>query len=352
MTGTASGSAGTPGGAGGRGRGPAASSRWKTLPRALAWIVALSILILLIERVRWTELVLALEKGPYLLLAAYVLFEILIALPFDAYATRAALTGTGLHRGFREILLARGASYILGVLSYVAGQGGVGFYLARKGVRAGSATAAVLFLMVTNGLVLVWLVAAGLLADRPDLGSPERSTLLLAVVAAALLGTLIYLRVIAVRPAFLTRYPALEPLFRAGVRGHLIAAAARTPHMLLLAVLHWGAFRVWGIPVPFEPGATLMPLVLLLAALPITPSGLGTTQALQVLFFSPWAPEAGQTAREASVLAFSLVHQVFSLIGMALVGLACLARLDFEDEDAGTPADVETPEALRRTGPA
>jgi uncharacterized membrane protein YbhN (UPF0104 family) len=74
-----------------------------------------------------------------------------------------------------------------------------------------------------------------------------------------------------------------------------------------------------------------MPVVLLVAAVPITPSGLGTTQVLQVLFFSPWSPEVGQAAREASVLAFSLVHQVFSLLGMALVGLLCLTGLDLED---------------------
>jgi uncharacterized membrane protein YbhN (UPF0104 family) len=185
--------------------------------------------------------------------------------------------------------------------------------------------------MVTNGLVLVWIAAAGLLLDPPDLGSPERTTALSILVVATLLGTLAYLGILRLRPAFLTRHAALAPLFQAGVPGHLRAAAARLPHMLLLAVLHWGAFRMWGIPVPFVRGVTLMPVVLLVAAVPITPSGLGTTQALQVLFFSPWSPEVGQAAREASVLAFSLVHQVFSLLGMALVGLLCLTRLDLED---------------------
>jgi uncharacterized membrane protein YbhN (UPF0104 family) len=299
--------------------------------RALAWLVAGAILFLLFQRVQWPTVAAALEKGPYLLLAAYVLFEILIGLPVDAYATRAALAGAGVDRGFRELLLARGASYMLGVLSYFAGQGGVGVYLARKGVRAARATGAVLFLMVTNGLVLVWIAAAGLLLDPPDLGSPERTTALSILVVATLLGTLAYLGILRLRPAFLTRHAALAPLFQAGVPGHLRAAAARLPHMLLLAVLHWGAFRMWGIPVPFVRGVTLMPVVLLVAAVPITPSGLGTTQALQVLFFSPWSPEVGQAAREASVLAFSLVHQVFSLLGMALVGLLCLTRLDLED---------------------
>jgi uncharacterized membrane protein YbhN (UPF0104 family) len=71
----------------------------------------------------------------------------------------------------------------------------------------------------------------------------------------------------------------------------------------------------------------LMPVVLLISALPITPSGLGTTQVLQVLFFSAWADGATPEARAADVLAFSLVHWVFSLLWQGGIGLACLAML-------------------------
>jgi uncharacterized membrane protein YbhN (UPF0104 family) len=100
--------------------------------------------------------------------------------------------------------------------------------------------------------------------------------------------------------------------------------------MLILAVLHWGAFRIWGVAIPFLQGTALTAVVLLISALPVTPNGLGTTQVLQVLFFSAWAQGATAEARAGDILAFSLVHWDFSLIwqlGIGLAGLGFLRRL-------------------------
>jgi uncharacterized membrane protein YbhN (UPF0104 family) len=265
----------------------------------------------------------ALGHGSYLVFALYVLFETVAILPLDAFATREALSIAGIRRGFADLFLLRGATYLLGLVSYFVGQGGVGVYLARTGVRATRVAGAMLLLMISNGIVLVLIAGCGLLADLPA----DRRELLLATIAAAFAGIVAYLAVIAARPRWLTRRPPLAPLFEAGVRGHLRAAACRLPHLLLMAVLQWGSLRIWGIPVPFWRGVSLMMVVLLVAALPITPSGLGTAQVLQVLFFGPWAAGADQAARSGDVLAQSLVHYVFGLLWQAAVGLACLALL-------------------------
>ena len=253
------------------------------LKRWLPWGVAVAVLAVLFTRIPFAALRGSLSQGRYLVLAAYVLFEILAVLPFDAWGTREALTAAGVRRGFGEVLLARGATYLLGLLSYLVGQGGVGVWLARRGVKGAQATAAVFLLVVSNGIVLVLIAAAGLLLDPPE----EQRGLLMPVVAACFAGILVYLALIALRPAWLARWGALAPLFEAGLAGHLRAIAARVPHMLLLALLHWGAFRVWGIPVPLLRGIALMPVVLLVSALPITPGGLGSTQALQVALLLP-----------------------------------------------------------------
>lgn len=283
--------------------------------RWLPWLIALAILALLVREVRLDSLREAFRHGAWLALSLYVVLEILIALPADALGTRVALAAAGVPRPWSEVLLARGASYLLGLVSYVAGQGGMGFYLAKTGVPAGRSAGAVLLLMFANGIILVLLGAAGLAIELDRLEG-VRTDLLLLVIAAAFAGMLAYLVVIAVRPRQLERYSLLAPLFEAGLGGHLRAILARFPHMLLLVLLHWGAFRIWGIAVPPLRGLALNPIVLLVAALPVTPGGLGTTQALQVLFFSPWGSAS-------SVLAFSLVHHAFSLVVQAAVGFAC-----------------------------
>ena len=299
------------------------------LKRWLPWGVAVALLAVLFTRIPFAELRGALAHGPYLLLALYVLFEVLAALGPDAWATREALAAAGVRRGFGELVLARGATYLLGLLSYLLGQGGVGVWLTTRAVRPAQATGAVLLLVVSNGTVLLLIAGAGLLV------SPFDRRLLL-VVAAGLAGVLVYLAAIAWRVRWLQRWAALAPLLDAGLAGHLRAIAARLPHMLLLAALHWGAFRVWGIAVPPDLGIALMPVVLLVSALPITPGGLGSTQALQVLFFSPWAAGATPEARAADVLAFSLVHHGLSLLAMALVGAVCLALLRRLPPEEGT----------------
>lgn len=287
------------------------------------WLVAALIVAALIYQVPRDALGVAVRDGAYLLLAVYVVVETLTLWPLDVFATRTALAIVDVRRGFSELFFLRGATYLLGVLSYTAAQGGVGVYLARSGVRAGRAAGALLFLIVSNAVVLIAIATLGLLADVPS----ARREILLMVLFGALASLIAYLTLIAIGPRVLTRQPVLAPLFDARVGGHLRAAAARLPHLLLMVGLQWGAYRVWGIPIPFWHSLALLTVILLVAALPITPNGLGTSQVLQVLFFSPWAVGSDAAAQQAEVLAFSLAHSVFGMLCQAAAGTVCLAQL-------------------------
>lgn len=304
--------------------------------RALPWLAAVALVAWLFHRVPLDDVRAALRHGSYLALLPWVLLEYVLALPADAFATREALAVVGVRRSFAELLLARAATYLLGLLSYFASLGGIGWWIARSGTRASRATGGVLFLMVTNGMAIVLVAAAGLLADLPA----DRRELLILLIGGTLLGMVVYLAVLAARWRWLAGWSVLAPLFEAGIAGHVRAVATRLPHMLALALLHWGAFRIWGVAVPFVQGTALMAVVLLISALPITPNGLGTTQVLQVLFFSAWAQGATAEARAADVLAFSLVHWAFSLVwqlGIGLTGLGFLRRL----RPQGAASEVE-----------
>jgi uncharacterized membrane protein YbhN (UPF0104 family) len=126
-----------------------------------------------------------------------------------------------------------------------------------------------------------------------------------------------YLGIVALRPAFLARREVLAPLFAAGPLGHLAALAGRMPHLLLLILGHWGALWLWGIRVPPGEALARMPVVLLASVVPLSPSGLGTVQAAQVLLFAPYATEA-------AVLSFSLAFSLLGLAAQALLGALCL----------------------------
>jgi hypothetical protein len=278
--------------------------------------VAAGILLFLLHRVPFAALRSGLAHGPWGPLTAYTLPLAAVTLLADAFATQVCLAVTGEPRPFGTLVLVRGATYLLGLVNYALGQGGIGLYLHRTGTRAARGTGIVLFLMAVNLGALVLTAALGLaLPLGTRLGPPVRATVLSGLALGAL-----YLGVVALRPAFLARRELLSPLFVAGVRGHLAALAARFPHVLLLALGQWGALWIWGVRIPADHALALMPLVLVVAALPVAPAGLGTLQAAQVLLFAPYATEA-------AVLSFSLAFSLLGLVFQAAVGVASLAAL-------------------------
>ena len=305
---------------------PGSGSFFPGLKRFLSklWplLVALAILTYLCARVPRAALWDALATGPWLWLGAYIALAMLLVLLADAYATCVSLRVMGLRPQFFLIVLVRGATYLLGVLSYSLGQGAMGFYLQRCGLATARAAGIVLFLLIVNSGLLLIMSGLGLLAGALP-GFPGLSALALGLAAAMLA----YLIVVSRRPQFLQGWRLLAPLLEAGLGGHLRAAAGRLPHVLILVLTFWGALRLWGIPVPLLQGLVLIPVVLFLAALPITPAGLGTFQAGMVLLLSPYVPLAAPESRAAAVLAFSLVYHFLVLAIQSILGLWCCRKI-------------------------
>ena len=296
------------------------------LAKLWPWLVALAILTFLLTRIPRRALFNALEAGPWLFLGVYTFIQAFLILLADAYATSVSLAITGFRQQFSQIFLARGATYILGILNYALGQGAFGIYLQRSGVGTIRAAGTRLFLMIVNLGVLLFVASFGLMAGG-YLGSIHLDLSPLGY--GLLVGVVLYLATIWLRPRFLRRYQLLAPLLEAGLRGHLWAAGGRVPHVLFLVLTYWGALRLWGIPAPLAQGVAMVPLVLLIGALPLTPAGLGTTQAALVFLFSPYVPLPTPEARVAALLAFGLIYYFLGIVVQALFGLGCWLRLRY-----------------------
>ncbi len=319
-----------------------ARGRPRTARRLLPWIAAIALLGYLAWRVPLAELRRALTAGPWLALVLYTLPLATLTLAADVWATRAGLAAAGLRLPLRELALARGATYLAGLVSYAAGQGGLGVYFHRRGVPGRRAAGYVLFLLGINVAALVaaaW-SGRGMRATVGGGGSggpagvTAAATPALVAAGVAVLG---YLGLVALRPRRLAGRPILAPLFEAGVGGHFVALAARLPHVAVLTLGQWGALWIWGVRLPLPAALELLPFVLFVGALPIAPAGLGTTQAAQVLLLSPFAVGATAAAREATALGFGLAFTALGLVFQAATGglcLALLARCDRRGEDS------------------
>jgi uncharacterized membrane protein YbhN (UPF0104 family) len=73
----------------------------------------------------------------------------------------------------------------------------------------------------------------------------------------------------------------------------------------------------------------MVPLVLLIGALPLTPAGLGTSQAALIFLFSPYVPLPTPEVRAAALLAFGLIYYFLGIMVQALLGLGCWLRLRY-----------------------
>jgi hypothetical protein len=309
------------------------------IKRLLPWLVGLGFLTFLVLRVPRTELVAAIAGGPYLKIVAMMSLVVVLTLAADGWASAVSLAATGIRRPIRELLLVRGATYLVGQLNYALGQGAVGLYLHRAGVPGRRATGAILFMLAVNGTALVVLAAATWpLAEVP---LPHPFPLL--ALAAVLIGGVI-LTPWLLRHQGLGAHPALAAWAHAGPAGALRALAVRLVHMLVLIVGQWGLLRVWGISVPALDGLALMPVVALVMALPISPSGIGTTQTAQVLLFSRFVSAPTAAERESVVLAAGLVCHLIGVALQIVVASWCwwkLQQLAYIDRPAARPGEID-----------
>jgi hypothetical protein len=289
------------------------------LRAVLPWLVGVAILLVVGARVQLAAFRDALGHGAYVTLAIVDLVVTVIVLGTDSVSTWIGLSAVHMKRPFPRVVAVRGATNQLFLINYALGQGGFGYYLHRTGATAMRAAGTTLFLMGTNFATLVVLTSAAWAVFGADgSNAAMRLTLIAGCVAFAA-----YLVVILISPRFLARHQILAPLFAAGVRGHSLAMLGRLPHVTVVVLGHWVAMRSWGIPVPFGAALTGMPAVAIAAVLPISPGGLGTTQAAMVHFFSSFAAGANADERAGAVLAFAIVHFVYVVLVTLGLGLVC-----------------------------
>jgi uncharacterized membrane protein YbhN (UPF0104 family) len=93
----------------------------------------------------------------------------------------------------------------------------------------------------------------------------------------------------------------------------------RAPMFAVSLCLHYFAAPAFGLDIPFAQLVAFLPVIFMIAALPITVAHLGTTQAAWVYFFSGFgAPE--------QLLAFSLAAHATFTATRALLGVAFMPK--------------------------
>jgi hypothetical protein len=317
----------------------------KRLVRLLPWLVTAGLLLMLFMRTSVTEVIDAARASAGWTLPVGLLCVIGIYIG-DSFAMWRTFGWFLAKMSFADVLLVRGATYLLAAINYNVGQGAIVYFVHRTAgtsIMRGAAT--VLLVMGTNVLALLFLSTAGLaVAD----GVPQAAKILLAVGWA---GLLLYVALVAARPRWLDR-PIFQVLLDSGIGGHLRALAVRIPHIASLVAFQYTMLHALHVQVPLVAALATLPIVFLVQVLPISVQGLGTTQAVMVFFFARYAPGNAKAA-EAAVIAASLLGQGIALAFQATLGVACLrSRVGRAlSESVASPATPATPAAPASSQP-
>ncbi len=290
----------------------------KKIGPVIGWVVTVAILVYLFRTIHLAKIGEAIHTAYWWAIPANVVLVLAVYLA-DSFAIQKTFGWFVAPLTYREVLVVRGATYLLALVNYTVGQGAIVYFVNRsRGVPVLRGTAAVLLIMGVNVLMLLLLASVGLVV------ATDVPPILRLVVLVAYVGLAIYIVLVAIKPRWLSSRPIFDVLLSAGIGGHLRTMAVRVPHILTLMMLTWFSLAAFGVVIPVGKAILCLPIVYFVAVLPISFQGLGTSQAMLIHFFSSYAPGPTDEARWAAVLAASLVSQAIAFILQGSIGLLCM----------------------------
>lgn len=296
---------------------------WLVTIATFVWIFATTDVGGMIEAVRQAD-------WPLFLGSMLVLYSVLWI--FDSWAVRWLMRR--FHRPqmrLADVLPARGATYLLGIINYTAGTAAMALYFRRRfGIGIVEGGASILIFMLADLALLVGVVMLGVFV------LPEQyQTAVLGVGAAFVLGAVAH--VVFWRAPWswgalerLRQLPQFRGMRDATLLDYAVAVVLRVPMVVLYIAMHTITLRAFGIPVPLEKLLIYVPVQMFLAALPISVGGLGTGQAAQRLLYAPYvgsdraAVAAGLDPSIAVVDAYGLALFLGFVLPRILIGLISL----------------------------
>lgn len=308
---------------------PARPSAHRWVARVVPVLITAAVFAVILRGIPLERLMAALYAADYLSFLALMIPNTIVYFWWDTVILATAIRWFHGPIAVSELLPARAVSYVVALFNTNLARGALAGYLARRLdqplLQLGST---VIFLVLTEYTHLVAWATLGLIMAGPE----TRRELLwvLPAVAGTWLVFLAYTR-FNIRPSNLLRVVrgggvgsqraggmrewALFRTFRvAPVRRYVQIVLLRAPLFFFSLCVHYFAAPTFGIHVPFVEMLAFLPIIFMIAALPITVAHLGTTQAAWIFFFSAYAPPE-------RLLVFSLAAHATFTATRALLGL-------------------------------
>lgn len=329
--------------------GQESAGRKGRLRALLAWGGTLALLAYLGLTTDFATAWTAFQNADHVLFLATVVISTFATYLTDVATVRVLLRHVGIRVGFKEFLRVKGASYLLNIVNYNLALVMMAAVVRKRTDRGwGAAGSPFVLLNFLDLSVFGTFVLAALLSGQSPFEGPV--TILVGFFAAGAIAA----------PTILCMIARLDnlPGLLGKVFAHDLLAAFRhlsfraIPGMMALrsilileyAVMNWAFLRSFGTEIPILQLLVFMPIISLIAIIPVSVAGLGSTQVVMREFYGPYVPStlAATTAARMSVIdAFSTAAIVGPVLLRVVIGLACLPWVSRTLAEART--DQEAP---------
>lgn len=302
---------------------PASDSRVRWLRTLGPWAGAIAIFVYLFREVPFEQAWQAAQDASLDLFVLEIIAAVIFWFLLDSRALAYLLTRFNAPVSWAEARSIRGVTYILTALNWNVGTAAIILHLRRsKGVPALESTGSMFFYGNCDGLILMGLAFVGALAfgDSPTVAGIQR----VAGIAFSF-QLLTFVVLLTSRPGWRwlqrVRGAAIIRSYRMATwRDFGVVLGIKLAYFMVFIGIFWAGSHAFGIEVPFGVALASAPVLMLVAALPIAPAGLGTQAAAMVYFWSSYG-------EKAEILAFGLVFPVALTLARCLLGLIYLRDL-------------------------
>jgi hypothetical protein len=304
--------------------------------RFFPWLLTGLIFVLILYRVPLRDVYAALRRVPFSTFLAIMLPYCIFYTAMDAFILSRVINWFHASVRFRHILPVRAAAYILSLLNAGLGQGGVAYAIHRReGIPLLEIAGSLIFLTVIEVLQLTLYAGVGIFVFQPQLRRAfvpiylslgiGGSLVLIGISKGAdpiaalrtFVGRLYHRNSTYEAPSFLPFGGLLRTLHNAHLLHYLKALGLKSPLLATAIIVHYIALQLFDVQVPFVQVATFLPVIFLIASLPITVAHLGAPQAAWLFFFNGYG-------EPSAILAYSLTAHVTFMFLNGLIGICFL----------------------------
>ena len=291
------------------------------------WIAAIAILLFLFWRIDIHQFFHALHQANLYMYVPLIIFFIFVWFLVESQNLSALFNHFGHRISYSEVMSIRGSTYLLMILNYNLGVGGIAFYLKQgKSIPLLRSTSLMIFYMFTETVSLSLMSAIGCLF------TPESSVLLnslfywcAGIFIVFIVGIMIFKSL--PRRGFFQKikdFAILKIFNEATLRSYLLLPIWRGLYFSTFIVFFYMAVKAFHMDIPLLTLAAFVPIIFFIGNIPITPLGLGTIQAAMLFFFQNYSSEG-------NILAFSITYSTSLFLLRALIGMFYLGKIAKSD---------------------